>query len=64
MKYKCPECGSEDLTEIVEYIIRFDLKTGKELSRDAADIPPKYECRNCKEFLPYNKLSREYENEK
>ena len=64
MKYRCPECKSVELTEIVEYTIWFDLKTGKELKRKASDEPPEYECRNCKEFLPYGKLLREYETEK
>ena len=63
MKFKCPECKSESLTEIVEYTIRFDLQTGKELKRKASDLPPEYECRNCEKSIHYGELLREYENE-
>ena len=66
MKYKCPECKSAELTEIVEYTIEFDLKTGVELRREPIGAsPPKYECRNCKDLLSHGELLREYDdNEK
>ncbi|MCK4351830.1 hypothetical protein KAW65_00290 [candidate division WOR-3 bacterium] len=58
--YRCPNCGSDELTETIERLIEFDVKTGKRLNeREVDDSVPSYFCRNCGHQFGADELVRE-----